>query len=196
MRAIEDGRITSEAAWKNDRGWWVVQVERGARDLDAEPAPAGRKSSTKKKPTRRRPARNLKPTDEPPAEASGLEAAKVTAKDCSIGTDLVPRGPDGQPLKKAQVQTAREAVLTQLALLELERERGRLVPAAEVSSCLSELGRITLDGLSALPARVAPRIVTCSDVLEVELILEQAILHAVRKLVDANSRDEVATISH
>jgi len=85
----------------------------------------------------------------------------------------------------------REHALAQMAELELEREQGRVVSAAEVSRERFESGRLVRDAVLRVPMRVLPELAKAAGGLtpeqrtEVGLVLERHLVEALRSLAEA-----------
>lgn len=75
----------------------------------------------------------------------------------------------------AKARAARETINAQLAKLELDRERGLLVPAADVRVAAFNSARKARDLLMAVPERIAVVLAATDDPGEVQRLLEEEI---------------------
>lgn len=82
----------------------------------------------------------------------------------------MPRG-DGGGMTYQKARTAREAYQAQLAKIELDKQRGRLVDKADVERQAFETGRLTRDRILAMLAQVSGQLVTMIDEREIAAFL-------------------------
>ncbi|MEW5729879.1 MAG: hypothetical protein AB1918_18765 [Pseudomonadota bacterium] len=84
----------------------------------------------------------------------------------------MPRGGDGgMTFQKAR--TAREAYQAQLAKIELDKQRARLVDKAEVERQAFETGRLTRDRILALVPQIAGQLASMTDEREIAALLRE-----------------------
>jgi hypothetical protein len=118
------------------------------------------------------------------AEPDGkLDAARCDA-DWALNTDHTkPRATGPQPETFASARARREAAQAELAELELARRRGDLLDAREVARDAFNCARATRDALEHVAPRLAPHLLSLTDVGEAERIVREAIHGAIDGLV-------------
>ena len=119
------------------------------------------------------PAPRVIPGSRLPADpaAAALMSAVMTTPD-----DQIPDRYDSEA-RKVHYQA-------ELAKLQTLKERGELVPAAEVKARWFEHGRAIRDNLLSIPDRIASQLAASTDAREVHVLLSQEIIGALRVLAN------------
>ena len=158
----------------------AIVVENGRRMLDRDRALElwdlntkpnnNAKISQKQRPpsTERKP-----PTRRPPADPAA--AALV---------DMVMATPDDEIPDRYDSEARKVHYQAELAKLQTLKERGELVPAAEVKARWFEHGRAIRDNLLSIPDRIASQLAASTDAREVHVLLSEEITGALRVLTN------------
>jgi hypothetical protein len=109
----------------------------------------------------------------PPADAAA--AALV---------DAVMSTPDDQIPDRYDSEARKVHYQAELAKLQTLKERGELVPAAEVKARWFEHGRAIRDNLLSIPDRIASQLAASTDAREVHVLLSEEISGALRVLAN------------
>jgi hypothetical protein len=102
-----------------------------------------------------------------------------------LGSTGEPAGGNGAASGYARARAARELYQAQLAKIELDRQRGFVVPADEVRVGAFNMARKARDQLVSIPERVSAILAATDDAAEVQRILEEEIERVCNELSDA-----------
>lgn len=128
-------------------------------------------------------ARILETADpEKAAVADRHAAARAGTADPLAGADADDEQVAIKRVDYQEAKTRKEVANARLAEMEVERESGKLVEAAMVSSALADAGATLRSTLSNLPAIVAPMLATLSDETQIRLVLDEHIEQALSDL--------------
>lgn len=166
-KALRDGRISSAAAAKNDRGHWQIDAELADQEWDANSVGVGAPEAKRRQEER-------------------AAAVEEQARRLVFGPDVIPVDENGHPLPRVLVQTMRDAVSVQRESIELATLRGELVPRADATRAFERLARDVTNGVLAIPARLASALSRETEEARCEILLEQALVQALRALTEAN----------
>lgn len=92
--------------------------------------------------------------------------------------------PDDQIPDRYNSEARKVHYQAELAKLQTLKERGELVPAAEVKARWFEHGRAIRDNLLSIPDRIASQLAASTDAREVHVLLSQEITGALRVLAN------------
>ena len=143
-KLIREGKIKEKPNPNGRRPKTVIDLDTARRDYARNTDPAKRKAAQQA-------ARAGQAAGSPQAPNTSSKPAAPRRPYGRAGADTGPGGIDYNTARTAK--TAYQAELTKLALA---REKGRMVPRAEVEAAAVAMARKLRDRLLAFPARLAP----------------------------------------
>lgn len=164
-KAIESGRIKLEADGKIDFAKADASWSRNTDAIQGARNPGGGKKD--------------------PAAPPAPRPADVQNSTAPTSQTSVPDSPGGNSLVKAQ--TMRAVFQAQREKLKFEEESGKKIDADDVRVKAFTRGRAARDKLMSAPAKIGPKIVGLTDLVQVITILEDELRNLAQEIADESS---------
>lgn len=125
---------------------------------------------------------NVTPRVKPAGEPQHSTTTAVEKCDTAVKEDVTRPADDGTPEGFLVARARREAALASLRELDLAKQRGELVPVADVENEWCRICATVRNRILLLPDKLAPRVAVLSDVLECREAIRREIYEALTAL--------------